>query len=425
MKKRKLEFLILLTIGVITINGYARGKAAAEKTERLVQPAQSSHNPNSLLSLDEALAAAVYEIENKLARGTRIAIIKIETPLTRFSNYLQDELSEIMLNNQKLQVLTRNEQLELVKNELNFQMSGYVDDNSFAGLGHMLGAQSVANGSFEDLGGFYQLRIRVIKVQTDENMQFAEVQVNGRFRVKKDDMVVSGFFGTTGQAAMRVAETAIQYYNRGGEYLLTGKYDLAIEEYGKALAASPNFAAAYYDRAIAYNGKGNYDTAIADYTKAININQFDTHAYSNRGAVYYRKGYYDMAIADFTKAIAIDSYLGVAYYNRGLAYQDKRDYDRAIADYTSAVRISPDTSAYNNRGISYFAQGNYDRAIADFTRIISINPNDVSAYYNRGIAYKTKGDNVSAINDFNAALKLNPNHAGTLRALEEARRKGN
>ena len=416
MKKQKPVFLMLITIGMMAINGCASGKAPAGKAES---------NMNTLLSLDDALAAAVSEIENKLARGTRIAIIKLETPQTRFSNYLQDELAEIMINNRKLQVLTRNEQLELVKNELNFQMSGYVDDNSFVGLGHMLGAQSVANGSFEDLGGFYQLRIRVIKVQADENMQFAEVQVNGKFRIKKDDMVVSGFFGAAGQAAVRIAETAIQHYNRGGEYLLAGKYDLAIEEYGKALAASPDFAAAYYDRAIAYNGKGNYDTAITNYTRAITLNQYDTHAYSNRGAVYYRKGYYDMAIADFTKAIEIDSYLGAAYYNRGLAYQDKRDYDRAIADYTSAVRISPDTSAYNNRGISYFAQGNYDRAIADFTRIISINPNDVSAYYNRGIAYKTKGDNVSAINDFNAALKLNPNHAGTLRALEEARRKGN
>ena len=85
--------------------------------------------------------------------------------------------------------------------------------------------------------------------------------------------------------------------NRG--VLLTrgkGDIDLAIQDYGKAIALNPNFSNAYYNRGVTYNGKGDVDLAIQDYGKVIELNPNLASAYCSRGTAYLGKGDVDLAI---------------------------------------------------------------------------------------------------------------------------------
>ena len=83
----------------------------------------------------------------------------------------------------------------------------------------------------------------------------------------------------------------------------------------------------YFDRAYDYAENGEYQLAIDNYTKAIRIDPDDATAYYNRGVAYYDLGNYEDAIADYTRAIRIDPDYADAYFNRGLSYKKLENYE--------------------------------------------------------------------------------------------------
>ena len=78
-------------------------------------------------------------------------------------------------------------------------------------------------------------------------------------------------------------QTAEEYFDKGFDYLNSGEYQLAIENYTKCLRIDPDDALAYYNRGWNYDELGNYEDAIADYTRAIRIDPDYASAYKNRG----------------------------------------------------------------------------------------------------------------------------------------------
>src|SRR5262245_26214199 len=54
-------------------------------------------------------------------------------------------------------------------------------------------------------------------------------------------------------------------FNNAGTLLVQGKFDEAIKEYTKEIAANPKNSKAYNNRAIVYHKLGQFDKAIEDY----------------------------------------------------------------------------------------------------------------------------------------------------------------
>ena len=92
----------------------------------------------------------------------------------------------------------------------------------------------------------------------------------------------------------------------GGIYFRDGKYQLAIDEYTKAIALKPGDAVAYYNRGSAYAKLGRYQLTIQDYTKAIALKPGDAFYYSARGWAYANMGQNEKADADKYQACSID-----------------------------------------------------------------------------------------------------------------------
>ena len=225
-----------------------------------------------------------------------------------------------------------------------------------------------------------------------------------------------GFAYTQRHNAPYATLDAEGYFRRGVEAHQRGDFDLAIQDYDKAIALKPDHAKAYYNRGVAYGAKGDYDHAIQDYDKAIALKPDHAEAYNNRGVAYWEKGDHDHAIQDYDEAIALRPDLAEAYNNRGVAYGGKGDYDHAIQDYDKTIALKPDAAeAYCNRGAAYGGKGDYDHAIQDFDKAIALNPDDAKAYYNRGVAYGAKGNYDHAIQDFDKAIALKLDHAEVYR----------
>ncbi|MDR1095275.1 MAG: CsgG/HfaB family protein, partial [Spirochaetaceae bacterium] len=116
------------------------------------------------LSLGEAIAQSAAAIADKLPPGTRVAVIAFESPHGNLSGYIMDELVGVLVDG-SLEVADRNN-LAYVYRELNFQMSGDVNDKSAQSIGKFLGAQYVITGQLVDTGGEYRYRLNGINVET-------------------------------------------------------------------------------------------------------------------------------------------------------------------------------------------------------------------------------------------------------------------
>jgi len=148
--RKKIAFLILSILVIVCISACS----GAPKT-----------GSSNAKQLDRALREAAERIDERIEEGAKIALLNFSSPTTRFAEYVLNELEANILDYGRLLIIDRKE-LDLVRGELTFQMSGEVSDRSMQELGQMLGAKYVVSGSLTDLSGSHRMVIRVLTVET-------------------------------------------------------------------------------------------------------------------------------------------------------------------------------------------------------------------------------------------------------------------
>jgi len=229
-------------------------------------------------------------------------------------------------------------------------------------------------------------------------------------------------------AGISYAQSAKEYYDKGIEYGIEGKFEEAKKEFKKVPKTDQLYRPAiiclqltelalgnkienevivHLFRGTDFSNKGKLDEAVAEFKKAVSINPSLIEAYLNLGIVYVRKGMLDEAIAEWKKAVAINPNLTDAHLNLGVAYHSKGMVDDAITEYKKALSINPNFAEANyNLGIAYGSKGMLDEEIAEYKKAISINPNFADAYHNLAMAYLTKKQYDLAIKCCDRAIKL-------------------
>jgi TolB-like protein len=114
-------------------------------------------------SLDAAIEEAAINIESKLEEGTKIAALNFSSASGGLSEYVLEEISGYLVNGEKLLVVDRSD-LDSIRAELDFNLSGEVDDKSAQEAGRILGAQYIVSGSFQDMGDVSRIRFKTIAV---------------------------------------------------------------------------------------------------------------------------------------------------------------------------------------------------------------------------------------------------------------------
>jgi TolB-like protein len=127
--------------------------------------ALSASAQQSAATLDGAIVGLARSLVNRLPEGTVVALLNFSAPETAASEYIIEEFNTTLANLGRLRVVDRRN-LELLQQELNFQMSGDVSDESAQAIGHMLGAQSIISGSLAPVGDAYRMRMQAISVET-------------------------------------------------------------------------------------------------------------------------------------------------------------------------------------------------------------------------------------------------------------------
>jgi TolB-like protein len=108
--------------------------------------------------------SARYLVE-KIPAKSKVLVLNFSAAQSELSAYILDAISARLVNDSDFTVVDRRD-LGVIRQELKFQMSGEVSDNTAVSIGKKLGAQSIVSGSIEPLGGRYRFTIRAIEVET-------------------------------------------------------------------------------------------------------------------------------------------------------------------------------------------------------------------------------------------------------------------
>jgi tetratricopeptide (TPR) repeat protein len=112
----------------------------------------------------------------------------------------------------------------------------------------------------------------------------------------------------------------------------------AIRELTEAIRLKPDFELAYFELANTYNLMGFYDLAVDNFKKAIVLGE-NSDIYNNLSIAYCHLGKYDQAIASCKRSMRLGSLYYYPYVNLGNAYFGKHEYAKAKKAWLTAVRL--------------------------------------------------------------------------------------
>lgn len=188
--------------------------------------------------------------------------------------------------------------------------------------------------------------------------------------------------------------TATAHYNRARHYNDLGdsaaaERDLAIalRMFTDSIGAYPRDPYGYINRATLFEYMERYDEALADYDRAIAADADLGHPNYRRGAIFFNQGDYVRATAEYDEASrkAPEQPYYHAARCEGRAASGA-DWETAHAACEEAIRIAEqDAYVHFSRGFLRFRQGDYAGALADFNAAVERNPDSAPGLYGRGV----------------------------------------
>lgn len=177
---------------------------------------------------------------------------------------------------------------------------------------------------------------------------------------------------------------AVIHYEQGMRFFSQSDWELAIDEFDKAIALNPQFVDATYYRGNAYWALSEFDQAITDYSKVIEIEPEFADAYARRASTYFLQrdeNWIELSIKDYSMVINLNPTDASAYAHRGIMYKQSAQVELALADLDKAIELDKDdgrgfelAELYHIRSIFHQENGEYEKALADLERTIELDP---------------------------------------------------
>jgi tetratricopeptide (TPR) repeat protein len=186
----------------------------------------------------------------------------------------------------------------------------------------------------------------------------------------------------------------------------------------RTILEQEDIAAAFKNRGLAYDDLGQYDLAIQDFHRAIIINPRDWAVYNSRGATRIALRLYAEAVDDFDRALGLNPRAYVAFSNRCFAKALLGDCVAALSDCNKGLLLKvDDPNGLASRGFVKLLLKQYDAAIADYDAALRIRPGDPFSLYGRGASKFKKGDLKGADADVVKAQGLRPDIADYMASI--------
>ncbi|MDR1444629.1 MAG: CsgG/HfaB family protein [Treponema sp.] len=117
-------------------------------------------------SVEASLARAAEIIMNRAPPNSKMAIVYVTASDAEISEFIAGELEFIMVG--KGFTLIDRSELDRIRREQSFQMSGEVDDTQAVSIGKIAGADVIITGSVTGTGSLRRLRLRALSTETGQ-----------------------------------------------------------------------------------------------------------------------------------------------------------------------------------------------------------------------------------------------------------------
>lgn len=167
------------------------------------------------------------------------------------------------------------------------------------------------------------------------------------------------------------------YVLRAQSYAALKKNSLASQDLETAAKLDPSDDKALAKKAELTLGSGKFDQAIKDYTRSVAANPLDWTRYKERADAYMQLGKSKEALADLAVVIKLTPNEPGAYMLRAVALKSLKRYDDAIADFSKVLQLrSDDDDAYLERAECYRLLHRYKEALADLNEAAKLLPSN-------------------------------------------------
>jgi hypothetical protein len=115
----------------------------------------------------DALHQSCEALSQNLPGPASIAVISVASADPAEGEFALEELTLFLVNLKKHSIVDRRN-LDLIRAEQNFQLSGEVDDDTAVSIGHLVGAAMVITGNISPYNETKYLRLKALDVETGE-----------------------------------------------------------------------------------------------------------------------------------------------------------------------------------------------------------------------------------------------------------------
>jgi len=187
-------------------------------------------------------------------------------------------------------------------------------------------------------------------------------------------------------------------------------FEYSIPDFNAALSNAPSDSVkeiVLTDRGHTYATLRKFNIAAEDFKKALKYNPRNRYAMTGIGECLSETGKTRESVSYFEKAIEIDSAFEAGYVNLAFVYSRLDEHLKSIEINNKILAKRPNEPyALNNRGYSKMQLNDLAGAMEDINHSIQLAPGNSYAFRNRGLLYLKLAKNNEACADFQTALKL-------------------
>ncbi|MDD5304199.1 MAG: non-canonical purine NTP pyrophosphatase [Elusimicrobia bacterium] len=206
-----------------------------------------------------------------------------------------------------------------------------------------------------------------------------------------------------------MAAQAMRGMRQGHQYIEEKKYDLALQEMRRAVAADPKNPVGYMLLGVAQYWNGQVDESIASYDTAINLDPTSAQAYLLLGISYAWKGDAPESEKAFRRATELEPTRADAQMNLGSIREARGDVPEALALFRKAVDLDKKNPLYRFQlGQLYRKLGRDADAAEQLREAVKLEPEYEDAMLELGCAEERLKEDKGAIATLKRAVSIKP-----------------
>ncbi|HEV2463836.1 MAG TPA: protein kinase [Acidobacteriaceae bacterium] len=250
-------------------------------------------------------------------------------------------------------------------------------------------------------------------IQTDPHFALAYAQLGEAYRLKNSKTQDPRWLTEAAAQAQKGAEIDANipevYVTLGRIHDATGKHDLAMQEFQRALTLDPRNADAEMGVGYALESAGRIDESEAAFQKAAALRPDSWTGYAALGSFYDRQSKYSQAVIADQHAVDLSPDNAQALANLGGVYVDWDDPkylplgEQALR---KSIQILPSYAAYANLGDLLLAEKRGDAAEAPLQQALKINAGDYNVWNMMMVSYQWQKKDADAADARSHAITL-------------------